>query len=133
MQNLGVWFDVNFSFTDHVRNICKACFIQMRDLWWVRQYLTDDAAVLVANALLSSHLDNSFFKSLFSFHMHKLQCIQNILGRIVTNCNRYSRASPILKNWLPVEFWCTFKTATLVCKFLHSGHPNYFSPHLSIC
>ena len=27
----------------------------------------------------------------------KLQCIQNTLGSIVTNCNRYSRASPILK------------------------------------
>ena len=32
VKNLGVWFDANFSFADHVRNICKACFIQMRDL-----------------------------------------------------------------------------------------------------
>ena len=56
------------------------------------------------------------------------------LRRIVTNCNRYSRASPILKklHWLPAEFRCIFKTATLVYKFLYSGHPNYFSPHLSI-
>ena len=30
------------------------------------------------------------------------------------------------------EFRCIFKTATLVYKFLHSGHPNYFSSHLSI-
>ena len=25
VRNLGVWFDANFSFTDHVRNICKTC------------------------------------------------------------------------------------------------------------
>ena len=115
---------------------CKACFIQMCDLRQVRQYLTNDASVLAANALVSIRLDycNSLFRSLSSFHISKLQCIQNTLWRIVTNCNRYSRASPILKklHWLPVEFQCIFKTATLVYKFLHSGHPNYFSPHLSI-
>ena len=89
------------------------------------------------NALVSSRLDycNSLFRSLSSFNMCKLQCIQNTLGRIVTNCNRYSQATPILKiklHWLPVEFQCIFKTATLVYKFHHSGHPSYFSPHLSI-
>ena len=107
----------------------------MRDLRWVRQYLTDDAAVLAASALVSSRLNYCYsFKSLSSFHIRKLQCIQNTLGRIVTNCNRYPRASPLLKkfHWLPVEFWCIFKTSTLVYKFLHSGHPNYFSPHLPI-
>ena len=81
-------------------NICKTCFIQMCDLKRVRQYLTDEAAILASNALVSSRLDycNSLFRSLSSFNMSKLKCIQNTLGRIVTNCNRYSRATPILKN-----------------------------------
>ena len=57
VKNLGVWFDANFSFADHGRIICKTCFIQMHDLRQVRQYLMDDAAVLAANALVSSHLD----------------------------------------------------------------------------
>ena len=76
---------------------------------------------------------NSLFKSLSSLNMRKLQCIQNILARIVTNCNKYTRASPILKrlHWLPDEFRCIFKTATLVYKFLHNGHPSYFGPLLS--
>ena len=108
----------------------------MHNLRRVRQYLADEAAVLVANALVSSHLDycNSLLKSLSSFNMCKLQCIQNTLGKIVTNCNRYSQATCILKKlcWLQVEFQCIFKTATLVDKFLYSGHPSYFSPHLSI-
>ena len=62
--------------------------------------------------------------------MKSLQCIQNTLARIVTNCNKYTRASPILKRlpWLPVEFCCILKTATLVYKFLHNGHPCYFGP-----
>ena len=31
VKNLGVWLDANFSFADHIPNICKTCFIQMRD------------------------------------------------------------------------------------------------------
>ena len=54
VKNLGVRFDANFSLAVHVCNICKTCFIQIRDLWLVRQYLTDEAAILVANALMSS-------------------------------------------------------------------------------
>ena len=77
----------------------------------------------------TSRLDycNSIFRSLSSFNMRKLQCIQNTLARIVTNCNKYTRASPILKQ-LPVEFRCIFKTATLVYKFLHNGYCSYFGP-----
>ena len=123
-------FDANFSFADHVHNICKTCFIQIRNLRRVRKHLTDDAAILAANALVTSHLDycNSLFRSLSSLNMRQLQCIQNTLARIVTHCNKYTRASPILKrlHWLPFEFCCIFKTATLVYKFLHNGHPSYF-------
>ena len=135
VKNLGVWFDANFSSPDHVHKICKTCFIQIRDLRRVRKYLTDEAAILAANALASSRLDfcNSLFRSLSSLNMRKLQCIQNTLARIVTNCNKYTLTSSILKrlHWLPVEFRCIFKTATLVYKFLHSGHPSYFDPLLS--
>ena len=42
---------------NHVRNICKTCFIQIRDLRRVRKHLTDEAAILAANALVSSRLD----------------------------------------------------------------------------
>ena len=34
VKYLGVWFGANFSFGDHVHNICKTCFVQMRDLRW---------------------------------------------------------------------------------------------------
>ena len=54
VKNLSVWFDANFSFADHLCNICKTCFIQLCDLRWVRHYLTDEAAILAANALVSS-------------------------------------------------------------------------------
>ena len=57
VRNLGVWFDADFSFSEHIKRTCKACFLQMRDLRRIRKYLTSEVAVLAANALVSSRLD----------------------------------------------------------------------------
>ena len=123
VRNLGVWFDAAFSFSEYVKRTCKACFLQMRDLRRIRQYLTPEVAVLAANALVSSRLDycNSLFRGLSCFNQHKLQSIQNTLTWIVTNHRKYAHVTPILKqlHWLPVKYRCMFKTATLVYKFLN--------------
>ena len=115
---------------------CKACFLQMRDFCRIRQYLTPKVAVLAANALVSSCLDycNSLLRGLSCFNQHKLQSIQNTLARIVKNHRKYAHVTPILKqlHWLPVQYRCIFKTATLVYKFLHSGSPSYFEMFLSL-
>ena len=52
VRNLGVWFDADFSFSEHIKRNCKACFLQMRDLCRIRKYLTSEVAVLAANALV---------------------------------------------------------------------------------
>ena len=110
---LGVWFDANFSFADRVCNMCKHYFIQMCNLRWVRQYLMNETALLAAKTLVSCLLDycNSIFRGGYSFNVCKLQCIQKTLSRIVTNCNKYSQVSPILRQLhrLPVEFHYIFK------------------------
>ena len=79
VKNLGVRFDSDFSFTKHVKNVCKLCFIQMRDLRQIRQYLTRDAALTTANALVGSRLDycNSLFRGLSVANLRKLQCKQS--------------------------------------------------------
>ena len=118
VRNLGVWFDSDFSFSKHVQNVCKSCFIQLRDFRNIKQFLTHDAAVSVANAFVSSRLDycNSLFRSLSKFNLHRLQSIQNSAARIVTNSSKYTRITPVLRklHWLPVQFcsssnwlsWC---------------------------
>ena len=110
-KNLGVWFHANFSFADHVRNICKPCFIQMRDIRQVRQYLTDEAAILVAN--VTGLLQLSLQKSVQSQQAQTVVYSKHT-SRIFTNCNKYTRVSSILKllHWFPVEFHGMFKSAT---------------------
>ena len=136
VRDLSVWFDSNFSFSKHVQNVCKGCFIQVRDFRSIRQFLTHDASVLVANAFVSSWLDycSSLFRSLSKFNLHRLQSIQNSAARIVTNSSKYTWITPVHRklHWLPIQFHSEFKLATLVYKFIHTGFPKYFSPHLSM-
>ena len=69
-----MWFDFDFSFSKHVQNVCKGYFSQMRDFRNIRQFLTQDAAVSVANAFVSTWLDycDSLFGSLSDVNLHIL-------------------------------------------------------------
>ena len=136
VRNLGVVFDSNFSFSQHVSSVCKSCFIHLRDLRRIRRHLPKTAAIALANALVSSRLDycNSLLRNLSNRDLHKLQCIQNSLARIVTYTSKFSHITPVLKSlhWLPIYYRCIFKTATLIYKYLVSGQPKYFHPHILV-
>ena len=134
-QEPGCVVRIWFFFSKHVQNVCKGCFSPLRDFRNIRQFLTQDAAVSVANAFVSSRLDycNSLFSSLSKVNLHRLQSIQNRASRIVTNSFKYTWITPVLRklHWLPIQFHSEFKLATLVYKFIHTGFPKYFAPHLS--
>ena len=76
----------------------------------------------MANALVSSRLDycNSLFRRLSNFKLHKLQCIQKSVARIVSNTSRYTSITPVLKklHYFLLNIAQFLKTAKLVYKFL---------------
>ena len=125
VRHLGVWFDSDFSFSCHVRNICKGCFLHIRDRKQLKGYLMHEAVLLTANTLIGSHLDhcNSLLTSLSTLDLCRLQCVQNSLARIVANTNKNSHITPVRRSlqWLAIKHRCVFKRALLVYKFLHNG------------
>ena len=60
--NLGVTFDENFNFKQHISKICRCCFYHIRDLRRIRRFISLSVAKTIATALVSSRLDycNSF-------------------------------------------------------------------------
>ena len=72
------------------------------------QFFTQDAAVSVANAFVSSQFDycNSLFRSLSKVNLHRLQSIQNSAARIVTNLCKYTRITPLA----PYSVWLRVPT-----------------------
>ena len=86
VKNLGVIFYSNFTFSNHVAYICQTSYTSIRNFRRIRKFLTHSMAVTVANALVSCKLDycNSLFRGLCKKDIHKLQCVQNSIARIVT-------------------------------------------------
>ena len=63
ITSLGVVMESNLTFNAHITALCKACLFHLRSLRHIRRSLTDDMAILIAVALVQSHLDycNSLF------------------------------------------------------------------------
>ena len=129
VRNLGVMFDSNFTFSNHVSQVIKSTRVQARDHCRIRPLLGLNTSVLLANALVSSRLDycNSLFLSLTEFELRRLQLVQNSLCRVVTRSSKFSHITPQLKklNWLPVRYRVQFKIGLITYKILTQGQPVY--------
>ena len=124
VKNLGVVFDSNFTFSDHMSQVIKST----RDLYRIRPLLDLKTSVL-ANALVSSRLDycNSLFLSLTDFELRRLQLMQNSLCVVFTHSSKFSHITPQLKklHWLPVRNRVQFKIGLIAYKILNQGQPVY--------
>ena len=55
--NLGLTFDENVNFKQHISKTCSCCFYHIRDLRRIRRFLSLSIAKTIATALVSSILD----------------------------------------------------------------------------
>ena len=99
VKNLGVVFDFNFTFSDHVLLVIKSTRVHARDLCRMRPLLDLKTSILLANALVSSRLDycNSLFLLLTDFELRRLQLVQNSLCRVVTRSSKFSHITQLKK------------------------------------
>ena len=101
----------------HVRHTCKACFVHISDLEPLKGYLTLDAALLAANALVGSRLDycNSLFRSLTSLDLRTPGVFKTVLLEL-WHTTKYSHTTPVRMSlgWLLIKHCSVFKTAILV-------------------
>jgi len=57
VKSLGVILDRQLSFSQHVDNVCRACYFHIRALRHVRDSLPEDVAKTVAVSIVTSRLD----------------------------------------------------------------------------
>ena len=136
VKNLSVWFDANFSFPDHACNICKTCLVYISGHRQVRQYFTDEDVILVANALISSHLDycNFLFRSLSSLTCTNLLILLQTVdthGHFLFSKD-FSRIPLHLQNVTLVIYFITMVIPAILVSSLLSIHCGILnSIHLS--
>jgi hypothetical protein len=132
VRNLGVIFDSNLSFKNHISSICQSCFYHIRQLRQVRPSLDTNSAIILANALVSTKLDycNSLLNSLPMTSLNRLQHVQNALARAVEPSVKFRQhiTPTLLKlHWLRIEKRITYKIASLTFKTLRYSQPTYLN------
>ena len=134
-RNLGVIFDQNLTFKSHISYVAKSVRLQLRNMSFIRKYLSKSAAELLIHSLISSRLDfsNSHLSNLPLKEIAKLQRLQNSAARLLTYTKKYDHITPVLRSlhWLPVEKRISFKILLLMHHILYSSAPAYLQNSIS--
>lgn len=130
-RNLGLYFDQHLDLKQHVNNVCRLCYFQLRQLRVIRRTLSTDVLKTLLHAFVSTRLDycNSLFYGLPKMDLRKLQMVQNSAARLFGGLRKFDHITPVLKNlhWLPIKERIYFKIAVLTYKSLHQMAPGYLS------
>ena len=135
-RNLGVIFDSELSFAQHISALSKSCFCHIRNLRKIRSSIDLPTATTIAVSLIHSKLDycNSLFLNLPNTQLDKLQSILNSAARAITSSSKYSHITPILKSlhWLKIRERIHYKVLSLTYSTIQFNQPSYLRNLLTI-
>jgi Reverse transcriptase (RNA-dependent DNA polymerase) len=128
-RNLGVIFDQNLTFSDHITQLSRTCFMHIRDLRRIRPLLDYKTASTIATSIVHTKLDycNSLFLNIDKAQIKRLQAIQNALARAVTRTPKHFHITPVLESlhWLKIPERIQYKVLSLTYNTLQSSQPCY--------
>lgn len=131
IRNLGVIFDSDLSFNNHISNVCKTAYYHLRNISKVRDTISIVDCEKLIHAFVSSRLDycNALLSGLPKKSIKNLQRVQNAAASILTRTEIRDHITPALRSlhWLPVSSRIDFKIILLVFKCLHGLAPLYLS------
>jgi len=129
IKTLGVTLDANLTLNQHVSSLCKSMHFLTRALHHIRPALSDYLATTLATLLVQSRLDyaNSLLHGTSAANIHRLQCAQNSLSRVILfgRHREHLSASMRLFHWLPVRKRIDVKLALTTYKILSTHQPAY--------
>ena len=128
-KNIGAVIDKRLSMVQQISNVCRSCYIQLRDISQIRPYITQDYAAILVHSLVVSKLDgmNSILCGIPEYLIQRLQLVQNNAARLVTCTKKHDsiRHHLLHLHWLPVQYRIKYKILLLTYKSIHGQGPSY--------
>lgn len=97
-RNLGVTFDSQLNFEQHVANKLKTCYIKLKTLYSFKCLLPEDVKYRLIESLIFPQFDYClpmYYNFLSSNFKHKLQVAQNACMRFVYQTKKYDHITPV--------------------------------------
>ena len=136
VKKLGFALDCHLTMNEHISNIARTCYFELRRLASIRRFLTSTATVTLVSAFALSRID--YFNSLLFGSTHNvtsnLQQIQNYAAREILRLPKSTSITTHLKSLhrLPVLVRSTYKIAYLCYHCYNSTAPSYIADMLHI-
>eukprot|EP00745_Piridium_sociabile_P007701 TRINITY_DN15145_c0_g1_i14.p1 TRINITY_DN15145_c0_g1~~TRINITY_DN15145_c0_g1_i14.p1 ORF type:complete len:248 (-),score=27.37 TRINITY_DN15145_c0_g1_i14:73-816(-) len=135
-RNLGVTLDQTLSFQQHIANVCRVCFLELRRIASIRHLLSEDATKTLICAFVLSRLDycNALLSGSPTCLISKLQKVQNHAARLIFRSSKFDHITPLLRSlhWLPIQQRIFYKVASLCYKSIESSCPQYLTDLLHL-
>ena len=89
--------DTHLSFSDHITQLSRSCFMHIRDLHRIRPMLDLKTASTIATSIVHAKLNycNSLFLNIDVTQINRLQAIQNALARAVAKTPKHHHITRI--------------------------------------
>ena len=135
-KTLGVYFDAEMNLKKQVADICRRCYLHMRNITKIGSKLDHSRKVQLVTALILSRLDycNSILYGCSSKDIAKLQKVQNNAVRFIFGLEYKEPTKNYLKelHFLPIKFRIQYKICLLCFKCLNHIAPQYLKNTLEI-
>lgn len=133
-KNIGAIFDNHLTMESQVSNICRNCYLSLRQISQIRSYLTKEACEKLVISLITSKMDsnNSLLIGASDKSLKKLRRIQHNAARLITRAGQRESITQILRqlHWLPIKDRIDYKVALLTFKCIYGQAPVYLSSML---
>ena len=98
VRNLGVTLDSTLSLHQHVMNVHRVAYLELRRINSIQNLLSVDAVKTLVCSLVLSHLDycNSLLVGLSQYLIKRLQGVQNAAAGSILRTHRSDYISPLL-------------------------------------
>ena len=131
VKDLGVIFDSNLTFHEHIVKTVSTCFSSLAQINRVKHVFDRSTLITIINTLVFSKLFycSSVWSNAADTNLLKLQAIQNFAARIICGSRKFDHVTPLLKelHWLPIKSQLYFRDAVLAFKCMTGSAPTYLS------
>lgn len=129
IKNLGVVFNSNLTWSNHVNSLSGQTYGKLRALWSTQYFTPIKVRILLAKAYLIPGLiyGCELFASCDADSKRKLNVLYNNITRYVYGLRKYDHISPYSKNLFGVTFENLLKIRTLILmhKIIYTETPSY--------
>ena len=102
-KDLGVTFDCNFNFNDHIVKLTALCMSILGQINRVKHVFNKELLIIIIKALVFSKLFycSSVWSSTSGKNIKKLQHVQNFAARIISGHSKYDHVTPMFALVVP--------------------------------